>query len=87
MRFSKQDVREMFSQDHLRNTAHALGKSATDVTADDLINHWTGHHVQMEVVHFNVESRQQGDWGCKTPISHLEPYPLPQTPPGENCDF
>ncbi len=54
MRFSLQDVRDIISHDHKRNTADALGKAPECVTNDELICHWVRYHLQREVVHFHV---------------------------------
>jgi hypothetical protein len=52
-RLTAEEVRDIMSQDHLRNTAYAFGKAETDVTADDLISHWLNFHL-MTVTQFLV---------------------------------
>lgn len=82
MRFSLTDVREIISIEHRANTRHAIGHEPCD---EELIEHWLKFHVQREIIHFNVEP--QVEWGCKKPVTHLEPYPLPQTAPGEDWEM
>lgn len=62
MRFSKDDVKVILSQDHLNNTAFSLQKESTDVTADELINHYLKFHLPMTIMDFEVlEPQHQGD--------------------------
>lgn len=58
-RFSAEDVQQILSWEHKRNTAEALHKAPECVTNDELIEHWLKHHVQMEVLYFNVDERSR----------------------------
>lgn len=66
-RYDEEEVRCILSQDHLENTARALGKRPDEVAAEDLIRHWKQWNIQREIVHFEVEAP-------------IEPYPLPPEP-------
>ena len=80
MRFSREDVREILSQTHLQNTAWAYGKQPTDVTAEELIEHWLKFHIQMSVERFTVEP----EIPVRAMGTHLEPFPLETDPFGSN---
>ena len=58
MRYSRETVLGILSQDHLRNTAKNYGIQPNEVTAEQLIAHWEAFHTpDIEVVMFEVEAR------------------------------
>jgi len=52
--FTKQEVLDMMSEDHRRNTVYAYQKRWEDITPEDLVRHWEDTHPRFHTMEFIV---------------------------------